>query len=150
MMMRITLPMLLSVVLMLAACTSNTNNNFADVSGTWRSQVVVTSCTPTDVCNAFGFPGGLTLDATLVISQDRANLNGTYTYPLLSISSPVSGLVGDTAITLSGVATQSLGSVAVNLSGNVSGNTIAMIVTHQITLTDGRSANVVASGTFVR
>lgn len=150
MMMRITLPMLLCAVLMLAACTSNDNNNFADVSGTWQSQVVVTSCAPADVCNAFGFPGGISLDATLVITQNRVNLNGTYTYPLLTISAPVSGLVGDAAVTLSGVATHSLGSVTFSLSGNVSGNTMAMIVTHQITLTDGRSANVVASGTFVR
>lgn len=137
--------------MLLSGCSSNNNNdNVADIAGTWRASVSITSCSPIDVCADIGFASGLSVNATLVITQNRSELNGTYAYDNTPIAVPVSGRVGDAAVSLAGVASQSIGSVTVNLSGNVSGNTMTIAVTHQVTLNDNRSANIVGSGTFTR
>lgn len=147
----ISISILLCAALIFSACSSNDNkDNVVDVSGTWRAPVSITSCNPIDVCASFGFVTGLSFNATLGITQDRSELNGTYAYDTTPISVPVSGRAGDSAVELSGVANTSIGSVTLTLSGNVSGNTMTVAVTHQVTLNDNRSANIIASGTFTR
>jgi hypothetical protein len=143
--------LLLSAMLLVIGCTSNDDTNVADVGGTWRATVTVSDCNPAAVCASAGFSTGTSLSAVLTISQNKAELSGTYSYTGVPISAPVSGRVGESVLSLSGLATvPGTGSATVNITGNASGNSMPSTVTHQITLTVGTAANVTATGTFAR
>ena len=144
----------LAVIVSLAGCTKDNNNNDSpDISGTWRGAVTFQTCSPADVCSATGFTQGSTLNAVMVLGQsmpNRSEVEGNYTYEGSGITADVQGSVGGNQLVIDGNAGNILGNITVHLAGNFSGNSMNAIVTHQINLVDGRSGNVTGSGTFSR
>ena len=139
----------LSLALALSGCTSDKTAEI-NVAGTWRSEVLITSCEPAGACEDAGFVQGANLFAELTLTQVRSDLNGTYAYDGSSITVPVSGRVGEGVVAVNGAANIPFGSMTVNFSGTKSGDTMPATVTHQITFRDGRAANIAVSGTFTR
>lgn len=139
----------LLLVFVFSGC-SNNDQVITNLAGDWHSEVSVTSCEPADACQTAGFVQGASLFADLTLSQVRSDLTGTYTYEGAQISVPVSGRVGGGEVALNGVTTVTVGSVTVNFSGTLSGGTMPATITHQITLRNGRAANIAVAGTFTR
>ncbi|HSE41157.1 MAG TPA: hypothetical protein VLH08_10380 [Acidobacteriota bacterium] len=143
------------LALFISGCADeNDRQNAIDVSGTWRSAVTFTSCSPADVCSAAGFDQGTSQNAVMNLSQndpDETQVEGTYTYEGAGIAANIEGTIGGMQLTVNGAASNPLlGSITVRLTGTVSGNSLNATVTHQINLTDGRSADVSGTGTFTR
>ena len=138
-------------VLLFASCNSdNSSSNGVDVTGTWRAQLSVQSCSPSDLCSSLKLTGGSTANAVMSLSQNGSKVQGTYTYEGTGISADVSGNVAGNQIVLDGSVTQALGRVTVHLVGTVLNNQMQTNVSHDVSLIDGRSGTITGSGNFSR
>jgi hypothetical protein len=147
----INLAIVFLLFLLFSGCNNdNTNSSGVDVSGTWRAQMAVETCTPADLCSATGLNVGTMVNAVMTLSQNESKVQGTYTYQGAGISSDVSGTVVGNQIVLDGAVTQLLGRITVHLIGTVLNNQMQTTVSHDVTLTDGRSGRITGSGNFSR
>jgi hypothetical protein len=137
-------------LLLFTACNNETNQNGVDVTGTWRAQLAVDSCSPSDLCSSIGFKTGSTANAVMVLSQNGSKVQGTYTYEGTGITADVSGSVAGNQIVLDGSVSQVLGRVTVHLNGTVLNNQMQTTVSHEVSLADGRSGTITGSGNFSR
>lgn len=148
---RIAVALLSGFALLLAGCHGRSDTlNLIDVSGTWRGSITVTSCEPADACITAGLPQGKSLTTTVILTQDRQVIDGTYAYEDPVVNAPVEGRVGGNQITMNGVVQSNGKSTTVNADGTVSGNVMTLTVTHQFTLSSGNAANVTGSGSLTR
>lgn len=136
--------------ILIFACSDDNNGSNIDVSGTWRAQLTVDTCTPNDLCTATGLVQGATANAVMMLNQDGSKVNGTYTYVGAGISSDVSGNVAGNQIVLDGTLNHPLGRITVHLMGTVLNNQMQTTVSHDVNLTDGRSGSITGSGNFSR
>jgi len=86
----------------------------------------------------------------MILTQDGSKVNGSYTYEGTGITADVSGSVAGNQIVLDGSVTQVLGRVTVHLNGTVLNNQMQTTVSHDVSLTDGRSGTITGSGNFSR
>lgn len=121
-----------------------------DVEGTWQGTVTFSSCTPAAVCADAGFTQGTTLIAIMDLNQDRNEVEGTYTYQGAGVNAEVGGNVGANQLMIDGAANNPLGRVTVNLVGTVTSGAMNSTISHQVTLTDGRSGTVAGTGIFIK
>ena len=145
----------LCLVFVMAGCANEEDSIDAiDITGTWNGSIVFQSCAPSDVCAETGFTQGLSRNATMTLTQgepNRTQVEGDYTYDGAGISADLEGTIGNNQLSVSGIASVPfIGSVTVRLTGTVSGDSMNVIVNHQINLTDGRSADVIGTGTLVQ
>jgi len=139
------------LTLWMNSCSNdNGTGNNVDVSGTWRSTVTFQTCSPADVCAAAGFTAGRMQSAVMTLTQNGNKLQGTYTYQGAPVSADITGNVNGNQVTLDGTASNILGSVTVHLTGTVNNNVMDSNVSHNVSLIDGRSGAVTATGQFTR
>jgi hypothetical protein len=147
----INLAALFVFAMLFTACNNDSGtNNGVDVTGTWRAQLAVNSCSPSDLCASTGLLPGATATAVMTLSQDGSKVNGTYTYEGTGISAEVSGSVAGNQIMLDGEVTEPIGKVTVHLTGTVLNNQMQASVSHDVKLNDGRSGTITGSGNFSR
>jgi hypothetical protein len=138
--------------LLFSSCNNDngSDNNSMNVSGTWRAQLTVDTCSPSDLCSQTGLVADSTATAIMTLDQNGTKVNGTYTYEGTGISADVSGNIAGNQLVLDGSVTQLLGKVTVHLEGTVLNNQMQSSVSHNVTLNDGRSGSITGSGNFSR
>lgn len=127
----------------------NTGTASVDVSGTWRSLVNFQTCSPQTTCDDAGFTPGTSATATMALTQDGSRVRGTYTYDGSGVQANVSGEVAGDQLALNGEASNPLGKITVRLTGTVS-DRINGSLSHEVRLSDGRSASVTGTGNFTK